>query len=590
MQKNILIIDDEQIVLKTISRFLESRGYGVEVAQSGREALEKVQREKFDLILSDVRMPDMNGIETLKSIREKYQRENNYKVPTVVITGYSSDEAQDQAAELGAVDFLYKPFELDEFYSIIKKNLETKPVYRRAHPRVSIPFPVTLEVKVADDSDTPIKMSGETLNLSEGGLCIVTKKSLPIHSSVKIKIDITSSKSALEADAAIVWIDYKKEKDSFYYGLKFSNIEENYNNLLKETLIKYLFLDERLVALTKDTEFYLHGVMSRFDKFDKMNSSEAARMDFIKKNKKDIFNELDKYFGEAWDIVKDFDRHRYLVHQIYYLQKLKNLFLRGEVNRHVYEKPLGYAGDYIMMNYIFDYEGDKKYLGASSFEKLINHYTCNISICFSNIKRKDFFKNKILELLNKKESSKVLSVGSGSARELVELLIENKISHHLTFQCLDLEKNALDYVKTEIDKIDLKKKSLLNISYIYRDVVAIIRDEELKEILKNCDLIYASGLFDYLKSKMASRLTREFYQLLSEDGEMVICNADLNNCIHRAYYEFLGRWTLVYRTKEEMLEWTKDIQGDFKAKFEDVPDAENYLFLSIKKIKKGKFV
>ena len=60
MQKNILVIDDEQIVLKSIKKFLEGHGYGVEIAQSGAEALEKIQKEKFDLIMSDVRMPGMS--------------------------------------------------------------------------------------------------------------------------------------------------------------------------------------------------------------------------------------------------------------------------------------------------------------------------------------------------------------------------------------------------------------------------------------------------------------------------------------------------------------------------------------------------
>ena len=583
MQKNILVIDDEQIVLKSIKKFLEGHGYGVEIAQSGAEALEKIQKEKFDLIISDVRMPGMSGVETLKEIREKYQEQNNIKIPTIIITGYSSDEAQDQAADLGVVDFLYKPFELEEFYKTVKRNLETKPVYRRAHPRVTVSFLADINIK--DSSYVGLKADGEILNLSEGGFCLATKTQLPINSHTRIKIDFSPIKAPIEVDALVVWVDPKEEKNIFYCGFKFLEIEEAQDGILKEILIKYLFLDERFVSLAKDTEIHLRNLKNKLDEFDKKNSEEQKRVDFIRKDKDTVFSMLDKYFNNAWVLIKNFDRHKHAIHQAYYRQKLLRLFLCAETNRHVVEKPLGYPGDYNMMNYILNYYGDNKYLGEPSFEKLLNNYTCNIPICSSNVKRKDFFKEKILETMNKKDNAKIASFGSGPARELIELLKEGKIAKPLTFKCLDLEQKALDYVKSEMGKIDSKKKSMLTIAYIHRDIVALIRDSNLREEFKECDLIYASGLFDYLKLNTASRLTKELYGLLAKDGELIICNADTNYASHRAYYEFLGGWVLVYKTKEEMLGWVKNIDGidNTNIKFEEFKDGNHYLFLNIKK-------
>lgn len=583
MPKRILVIDDEQIILKSIGRFLEGRGYEVEVAQSGREALEKVQNESYDLLVSDIRMPDMDGIETLRRIREKYQQQNNYKIPTVVITGYSSDDAEKQAAKLGVVDFLYKPFELDEFYSILRKNLEAKPVYRRAHSRVAVSFPIYLEPVDFQIPELSSELKGETLNLSEEGLCLTVKNILPENKQIKARIDFSPIKPAIQISAAIIWVGYKEETRSYHCGLKFSKLEETSDNILKEILVKYLFLDERLVALTKETEFYLQGVMNRFDRFDQTDSSENAQIAFVEKNKKDIFAELDKYFSNTWDIAKDFDKHKYLVHQTHYQRRLLPIFLRTEIDRHIYAKPLGYAGDFITMNYIFNYNGDTKYLGKSSFEKLINNYTCNIPICYSNIQRKDFFKQKILETLKRKDEAKIISIGSGSAQELIELLREEKIKKPLFFKCLDLEKNALGYVKKEIEKIDSPKRSFLAIDYLHRDVLAIIKDKELQAELKGQDLIYASGLFDYLRHIMASRLTKELYKLLNAGGELIICNADIDNCSHRAYYELLGGWNLIYKTKDEMLEWTKNIGDSAKINFENVSEKNKYLFLSASK-------
>jgi extracellular factor (EF) 3-hydroxypalmitic acid methyl ester biosynthesis protein len=252
-------------------------------------------------------------------------------------------------------------------------------------------------------------------------------------------------------------------------------------------------------------------------------------------------------------------------------------------NRHVYQKPLGYPGDYIMMNYIYEYNGNNNYLGNSSYEKLINNYTCNIPISCSNIKRKEFLKEKILETLEGKDEAKILSIACGPARELIELLKENKINKPLFFKCLDFEKRALDYIDNEIKKIEAIKRKLFSIEYICRDITSIIRDKGLKENLKAQDLIYAFGMFDYLSERMASRLMKELYQLLDKEGKLIICNVSLENSGHRAYYELLGEWNMVHRTKEQLLSWTKDISNAGEIKFEYPTYSTNYLFLSINK-------
>ncbi len=69
MAKNILVIDDEELITKSLLKLLSKEGYNVTVARSGTEALENIKKIDFDLIISDVRMPEMDGIETIKEIR-----------------------------------------------------------------------------------------------------------------------------------------------------------------------------------------------------------------------------------------------------------------------------------------------------------------------------------------------------------------------------------------------------------------------------------------------------------------------------------------------------------------------------------------
>ncbi|MCM8762988.1 MAG: methyltransferase domain-containing protein [Candidatus Omnitrophica bacterium] len=349
-------------------------------------------------------------------------------------------------------------------------------------------------------------------------------------------------------------------------------------------LIDDKLLDKEFVSLTEDFRRFLEDIKENFDKFDKINKDERRQIDFICSNKKKIFRKIDNYFAKAWEIVKDFGREQYIAHKNYYYKILHSLFGEIiEINKHIYEKPLGYPGDYIIMNYIYDYHGDSRFLGNSSYEKLINNYTCNIPISCSNIKRKEFLKEKIIKVLKTKTKAKILSVASGPARELIELLKEGKINKPLSFICLDFEKRALDYVSNEINKIEAEKKQFISIEYICRDIVGVIRDKELKEALKDCDLVYASGILDYLSEKIASRLTKELYQLLQNEGELIICNVSLEKSSHRAYYELLGDWNMVHRTKEQMLDWTKGIENVKEIIFEEPRGGSNYLFLSIKK-------
>lgn len=123
MAKNILIIDDEELITKSLIKLLRNKGYLASIAKSGLEALEKIKTEDFDLIISDVRMPGMDGIETIKEIRAYLEKSNKAPVPEVLITGYADAEKYEDAIGLEVTDYLYKPFDNDEFLHIVRKTV-----------------------------------------------------------------------------------------------------------------------------------------------------------------------------------------------------------------------------------------------------------------------------------------------------------------------------------------------------------------------------------------------------------------------------------------------------------------------------------
>lgn len=125
MTKRILAIDDDRLVVKTIGKLLEAEGYHVLTAESGDVALSIIEGEEVDLIISDIRMPGMDGVETIKLMREHFQRIKKEVPPFIFITGYAEEKINEAAKQLEPSEFLYKPFDKDDFLKAIQAALES---------------------------------------------------------------------------------------------------------------------------------------------------------------------------------------------------------------------------------------------------------------------------------------------------------------------------------------------------------------------------------------------------------------------------------------------------------------------------------
>ncbi|MCM8774528.1 MAG: response regulator [Candidatus Omnitrophica bacterium] len=123
MAKKILVIDDEELITKSLLKLLSQEGYDTTVVRSGKEALNKVKETGFDLIICDVRMPELDGIETVKEIRTYLKKLNKKLIPEVLITGYADKDKYEQAMDLKVADHIYKPFDREDFLKVIKRNI-----------------------------------------------------------------------------------------------------------------------------------------------------------------------------------------------------------------------------------------------------------------------------------------------------------------------------------------------------------------------------------------------------------------------------------------------------------------------------------
>lgn len=119
MEKIVLVVDDQPALRQLIIEFLTMENYRVEAAADGLEAIEKTKELQPDLILMDMKMPGMTGIETLKKMREM-----QLQAKTILMTAYGELELQDMIQGLGVLGFLNKPFDLADLARVVIENID----------------------------------------------------------------------------------------------------------------------------------------------------------------------------------------------------------------------------------------------------------------------------------------------------------------------------------------------------------------------------------------------------------------------------------------------------------------------------------
>jgi DNA-binding NtrC family response regulator len=115
-KRKVLIVDDDRDIVSIVSTILAGRGWDISAAYSGSEALEAVTASKPDIILLDIMMPEMNGIEVLKKIRKI---DSDARI--IMITAFGDVESYLDSMELGAYEYINKPFETDELLEMIDR-------------------------------------------------------------------------------------------------------------------------------------------------------------------------------------------------------------------------------------------------------------------------------------------------------------------------------------------------------------------------------------------------------------------------------------------------------------------------------------
>jgi len=343
-------------------------------------------------------------------------------------------------------------------------------------------------------------------------------------------------------------------------------------------------LDNWFVEKTETFYSFLNNLRNECRSFDVSNSSIKARQEKALNMFDSVSAVFDTHFAEIWEFIS---RERladsletFNGYKSYYYGKLSTFLLSPAINYQINKKPLGYPGDFIVMNYMYDFNpGTGSFLGDSTFDMLVNRYTCTVPISLSNVKRKDFLREKLHDVIERGRHN-IASIACGSIRELFELSRQYDLPQEATFTCFDFEQKVFDYINDQINRCGLKG---IKLEMIRADIMGLLKDKNMQKKLDGQDFVYCSGLFDYLSERVSEHLLNILFSFVRPGGELIVCNASEEFSSHRAYYDFLGDWILIYRKKEQLLKWTKNLPDISEKSVFQTHENGNYWFLSLKK-------
>jgi uncharacterized protein (TIGR02266 family) len=214
--KSVLLVDDVNVFLQLECMFLQRKGFKIFTARNGREALRIARQERPDIILLDLILPDISGVECCKQIKSDPDLKS---IPIIIVTTSGGEEDRARCIEAGCDGYLTKPIKQMELLERVQKALNFR---IRAEKRLPISTPVRYTTEEGSEE------RGITLNISQGGMFVVTQH--PPSSGTKITLDFQLKGIAqpFHLSGEAVWNTQGMPKGAITpgFGLRFTDIPD----------------------------------------------------------------------------------------------------------------------------------------------------------------------------------------------------------------------------------------------------------------------------------------------------------------------------------------------------------------------------
>lgn len=236
-------------------------------------------------------------------------------------------------------------------------------------------------------------------------------------------------------------------------------------------------------------------------------------------------------------------------HKRYAERVLTPDFMPGAVMRRCYEKPLGYPGDYQIMNYVYEWQR----VGDTPYEKLLHRIGIETGACVGTRLR---MTQKILaEKIAHNPGDRPLNIanlGCGSAYEVYDYLKIDHLPRPVNFTLIDQDQGALSHAYEHAYREVVRHGGRAKLQCLQASFAQLLKAGALFKSLPPQDVIYSLGLFDYLSHRRARALAHDLYAQVAPGGKLIIANVKQGRETCQWPLEFVTDWSLIYRTEEDM--------------------------------------
>jgi extracellular factor (EF) 3-hydroxypalmitic acid methyl ester biosynthesis protein len=267
-----------------------------------------------------------------------------------------------------------------------------------------------------------------------------------------------------------------------------------------------------------------------------------------------VFPCLDALFERFEAIASSIQQELQPGHQAYIKRLIHPLVLSAPFAFRAVQKPLGYAGDYEIVNMILR----DPHEGGSLFGKILNRWFVKQPPAQAHRNRIKYLSQKLLEetarVSGQGRIARVFNLGCGPAGEIQDFLEHQSISDRADLTLVDFNDETLAYVRNVLEGVKARHHRVTPMRFVKKSVFQMLKGkgksvEGASET--KYDLVYCAGLFDYLNDQVCQQLTGLLYDMLAPGGLIITTNVDCSNPI-RNWLGLILEWHLIYRTSQQM--------------------------------------
>lgn len=586
----VLVVDDEKAQRDLLIAVL-SPSCRVDTAASVREAVVKSELTPPALVIMDYAMPAASGIDGLKRLREIYPQ-----LPVVILTGHADLEIARQAIQLGAVEYMLKPFEPADLLSVVSRLTGSASQGGDVPTTPLSDVPYSLQRRLSANVD--LWRSRLPTVPSENRLLAVLESGISVEAKVlrlgrrTVQAEIYDSNVELESGSVLTRLQVWVGEDCAYDGTaKLSKVISAGLNRICEIALSADWstvqpgtcegrreqLDEEargFITRWKNTqgirpqfmlavasaEAFFRDLRDWLTKLELTWSANGSGEDLVALH--DLLRTMTPVMNEA---MAPFEAEARRVpeelmgiHAEYLRTSLHPLLLCSPFVHRCFTKPLGFPGDYGMMNRMLD----ELFEGEGLFARIINAWVIRSAAGDAYRNRVHFLEGVLSTETARVKSEEgrtcqVLSLGCGAAREVQHFVRHDPQSEHVSFTLLDFSTDAIQHARDRIAAAAAGSGRTTSVTAVEFSVQQMLAaggrllgnpSRQRAGILERgrYDVIYCAGLFDYLSDRICKRLLEIFWVLGGPNATIVTSNFAPANPI-RAFMDYVLDWRLIYR-------------------------------------------